>query len=138
MVEIYKTRGLSEEDSKSLTETIAKHKEAFVNIMMIEELGLVGGEDHPAKGALVTFCSFLFFGFVPLLPFVVAKISGLEDSLFIVSTVLTGFSLFSLGVMKTIFTMGRWYFQGLETLMVGAIAAGASYIIGYLMEPLAT
>lgn len=136
MIEVYKGKGLSEEDAKSLTETIAKHKEAFVAIMMVEELGLIENDEHPGKGALVTFISFLFFGFIPLLPFVIAKISGLEDSLFIVSTVLTGFSLFSLGVLKTIFTMGKWYYQGLETLTVGAIAAGASFLIGWLMEPL--
>lgn len=138
MVEVYKARGLSEEDSRSLTETISKNREAFVSIMMIEELGMISSEEHPMKGALVTFFSFIFFGFLPLLPFVVAKISGLEDSLFLVSTVLTAFSLISLGILKTSFTQGKWYLQGFETLMVGAIAAGASYLIGYLMEPLAT
>mmetsp|Transcript_81273 Transcript_81273/g.122124 ORF Transcript_81273/g.122124 Transcript_81273/m.122124 type:complete len:121 (+) Transcript_81273:573-935(+) len=120
-----------------MTNCISKNKDTFVDIMMVEELGLIESDESPAKNAFITFFSFILFGIIPLLPFIVAKLSGLEDELFLTSTVLTAFALFMLGVMKTYFTSTRWYCSGGETLAIGVIAAGASYLIGWAMEPLA-
>lgn len=44
---------------------MSKYKEAWINIMMIEELELGGTEENPIKNALVTFISFILFGLVP-------------------------------------------------------------------------
>jgi len=44
---------------------MSKYKEAWVNIMMIEELELGGSEENPIKNALVTFVAFILFGLVP-------------------------------------------------------------------------
>ncbi len=134
MVEIYKMRGFCEEDATILSETISKSKKAWVEIMMVEELGLVETDDSPFKNGIVTFVAFVLFGIIPLLPFIVAKISGLEDGLFIASTVLTGFTLFFMGVIKILFTMKPWYFSGGETLLIGALAAGSAYFIGWAIE----
>jgi hypothetical protein len=53
------------DDATRMTEAISKNKKAFVDIMMIEELGLGAGDDSPFKNALVTFFSFLLFGLMP-------------------------------------------------------------------------
>lgn len=134
MVEVYKQRGFSEEDAKVLSETIAKSKKAWVEIMMVEELGLVDSDESPAKNGLVTFISFVVFGVVPLLPFIVAKIAGVEEGLFVASTVLTGFTLFFMGVIKVLFTMRPWYTSGGETLLLGALVAATAYLIGWGVE----
>jgi len=42
-----------------------------VDIMMVEELGLLPNEDNPIKNALVTFISFVAFGLMPILPFLI-------------------------------------------------------------------
>ncbi len=47
--------------------------------MMSEELGITGEDESPLKNASVTFFSFLFFGIIPLLPFIVAKIAKSAD-----------------------------------------------------------
>ena len=138
MVEIYMGRGLTKEDAQVVTDIISKHKEAFVDIMMVEELGLIENDESAGYNALVTFFSFILFGVVPILPYIVSRIAGIDAQLLLVSTILTCLSLFSLGVIKTIFTMGKWYWSGLETLLIGSFAAAASYFIGAAMEPLAT
>jgi hypothetical protein len=52
------------EDATIITESISKNKEAWVSIMMTEELGMGAPDEHPFKNALVTFISFLLFGLV--------------------------------------------------------------------------
>lgn len=134
MTEVYKSRGFTEDDAKILSETIAKSKKAWVEIMMIEELGLVDADESPFKNAIVTFIAFEVFGVIPLLPFIVGIITGLEDGLFVASTVLTGATLFFMGVIKILFTMRNWWASGLETLVIGALVAGAAYLIGWGIE----
>jgi vacuolar iron transporter family protein len=137
MVDVYVARGLNKTDAQLLTDIISKNKEAFVDIMVIEELGLVDNEKSAGCNALITFLSFILFGLVPILPYIVSRIAGIEPQLLLISTVLTCLSLFSLGAIKTIFTMGKWYWSGLETLLIGSFAAAAAYFIGAVMEPLA-
>ena len=134
MIEVYKNRGFNHEDAKVLSDTIAKSKKAWVEIMMVEELGLVDGDDSPAKNGIVTFVAFLVFGLIPLLPFIVSHLSGLEGGIFVASTVLTGFTLFFMGVIKILFTMRTWWLSGGETLLIGAFVAAAAYLIGWGIE----
>lgn len=44
---------------------MAKNKKVWVDVMMIEELGLMGIDEHPIKDAIVTFFSFGLFGLMP-------------------------------------------------------------------------
>jgi hypothetical protein len=48
-----------------ITETLAKNKKVLVDVMMIEELGLMSIDEHPIKDAIVTFISFGLFGLMP-------------------------------------------------------------------------
>lgn len=112
--------------------------------MMVEELGLMSVDEHPIKDAIVTFFSFGLFGLMPcnlffiykiiVLPFIVGSIAGLSENLFETSIALTGFFLFILGVSKSMFSYQKWYWAGLETLIIGSAAASASFIIGLAFE----
>jgi VIT1/CCC1 family predicted Fe2+/Mn2+ transporter len=110
--------------------------------MMIEELGLTADNGNPVKDAIVTFFAFILFGLVPcktfttklVLPFIVSVIGNVNDGLFIASTVLTAFILIVLGVSKSMFSTLQWYYSGLETLTIGALAAVAAYVIGLAFE----
>lgn len=84
MIEIYKERGFSEEEANKIVDIMARHKEFFLDHMMVEvgfafrldsthnsilqELGLlpIDEDESPLKQGLVMFFSFLGFGFVPL------------------------------------------------------------------------
>jgi hypothetical protein len=62
---------------------MAKYKQFFVKHMMIMELGLQtpDEDDSPWAHGAVTFCSFVFFGSVPLISYVIANVAGAEGGL---------------------------------------------------------
>lgn len=62
------------------------------------------------------------------------RIAGLTENLFYTSIALTGFFLFILGIAKSMFSYEKWYWAGIETLIVGGAAASASYLIGLAFE----
>lgn len=138
LVELYTAKGLSEEDAQKVTDILSKNKETWVSIMMVEELGIVENDESPIKNALITFFSFLIFGFIPLVAYVSSSfIPGMSGYTFIIACILTGVTLFILGALKVKVTGKNWFRSGLEMLIVGGIAAIAAFLIGKLLSGLA-
>jgi DNA damage-binding protein 1 len=142
MVELYEERGYNNEDATNLVEILTRNKETFINTMMVEELGMMppDPESSPAKHGLVTFFSFLVNGLIPLLTFVIASIVTSSTGepidfmyLFGLTCLLTGLNMFGLGAVSSIFTIDPWWKAGCFTLLNGAIAAGASYLVGFIV-----
>lgn len=134
MVGIYMAKGLTEEDAQVIVRTMMKNKEVFLDTMMKEELGIMESEESPIWSALTTFFSFLIFGFIPLLIFVVSYFTPFfQQHVFLVACVLTGVTLFTLGAFKVRFTFQKWYISGLEMLMIGGLASAVAYLIGKLL-----
>ncbi len=134
MVELYTHKGIDREDAEVIAATLSKYHEAWVDIMMVEELGIVFSDESPWKNALATFFSFAIFGFVPLLAYIVAGLAPIiQQHSFLTASILTGLTLFVLGALKTGLTGRRWFRSGLEMLVVGGAAAAAAYVIGYLL-----
>jgi VIT1/CCC1 family predicted Fe2+/Mn2+ transporter len=136
MVEIYRDKGLSKEDAVELVNVLAKNKNNFIDTMMVEELGMLppSPDESPAKGGLVTFLSFLIFGIIPLLPYVIGEAASKSpnmNALFGIAIALVALALFALGAVTSRFTIHSWYKAGLYMLIVGAVAAGSSYLIGW-------
>ena len=135
MVELYIEKGLAKEDAGKVTDILSKNKDAWVSVMMVEELGIVESDDSPLKNAMVTFVSFAVFGFVPLLAYVLSRmLPALQTATFLISCVLTGLTLFTLGALKVRITTRNWLTSGLEMLIVGGLAAAAAYGIGLLIS----
>jgi vacuolar iron transporter family protein len=88
------------------------------------------------KSGLVTFISFVLFGFVPLLAYVLQYFGVSMGNAFSVSIVLTFIALFLLGSIKCKITNKGFVRSGIETLLIGGVAAGAAYYIGYLISGL--
>ncbi|GBF11354.1 VIT1/CCC1 transporter family protein [Tepidibacillus sp. HK-1] len=138
LIELYVAKGMDESDAKVVTEIISKNKEAWVDIMMVEELGILEENESPVKNAIVTFISFSVFGFIPLVIYVVAGFTpGIQNFTFLIAIILTGFTLFILGALKVKFVDKHWFASGLEMLIVGGIAAASAYGIGILLSGLA-
>lgn len=138
MIELYMDKGLSKEDSNKLVSILSKNKKAWLDVMMVEELGIIESDESPLKNAIATFLSFGIFGFVPLFAYVIVKLFpfiGLNT--FLTASVLTGVTLFVLGALKVKITGKNWFKSGIEMLVVGGIAAAAAYGIGYLLAGLA-
>lgn len=132
--EIYVARGMSVQDAHDVVEIIAKDREAWVDTMMIEELGIIPNDESPIKNAIATFLSFGFFGFLPIAIYVVGLfVPAIAPYRFLLACVITGGTLFSLGALKTIITGKSWLISGLETLLVGGVAAVAAYTVGALL-----
>ncbi|KAG7364283.1 mevalonate kinase [Nitzschia inconspicua] len=143
MVDIYVSKGMSYDDAKVVIETMAKYDDFFVDIMMQQELELqVPEENHvqeSLKEGFVMFCSFAFFGAMPLLGYVIIPISfpHLDPSvLFKAACIVTGMVLFLLGSIKSNFSRSNWMYSGLETLLLGGACATMAYTIGKYVNDL--
>jgi VIT1/CCC1 family predicted Fe2+/Mn2+ transporter len=99
-----------------------------------EAEGLPELERHPWKHGVATLLAFVGAGAVPLLPYLVNVHAG--DRL-IASVAATFVTLFLLGAGRAVITRDRWWVTGLETLLLGAIVAGAAYGAGHLVAAVA-
>lgn len=136
---IYKGQGYPAADAKKLTEIKAKDKTRWVDAMMIEELGMVRDDRKPLSAAWITFGSFVLFGLLPLIIYIIDLIFKTNipaPTLFLISIILSGVALFGLGAAKYFITARSWLRSGLEMLIVGGLAAAVAYFIGVLLKPL--
>ena len=138
MVEIYTEKGVPENDARAMVNTLSRHKKAWVDVMMAEELGIFEDTTSPIKNSLVTFGAFVFFGFVPLVTYLLVGVSAFFAAhAFGTACALTALTLFVLGALKMKITDRKWYAAGLEMLLVGGFAAAVAYGVGAALEKLA-
>lgn len=139
MVELYKARGIEEDDAMVIWHTLAKYPEAFLDLMMVEELQLMPPDenDNPWVGGVWTCLAFIAFGTVPLIPFLLAMIplnflSMTHETQMNWSVIVTVITLFILGILKSkLVEMGsNWMKSGLVMAGLGSLAAFISYILG--------
>ena len=64
MIDIYENKGLNRETASNMVDLMAENKQAFVDVMMVQELGLKPVVDPwgPLKNGLINFGSFILFG----------------------------------------------------------------------------
>lgn len=137
MVDLYVEKGMERADAEVVIRRMAKYPEFFVDIMMVEELELQvpGEDDNPWKEGAITALSFVVFGTIPLLGYVAFAGSSLSDGvLFAIACVLTAIMLFALGAIKASLSNKKWYWSGLEILVMGSFTATVAYLIGFVVE----
>jgi len=128
-------KGFDRQDANKISFLISKNKNYQAETMLRDELGLVSEDVHPAKNALATFGSFLLFGMIPLIIFVVGVVFDITiNNSFFWASVLSGVSIFLLGVFKSKITKKNRFKSGLFTLLVGGTAAIAAYIVGEVLS----
>lgn len=127
--EILRGKGLQGEVLVAATAAIAENEEAWIQLMMEGEYGLAAVDPHPWKAALATFLAFLIAGMIPLLPFLL----GLDEA-FRLSVIATLLEFFAIGALKARWSLVGWWRSGLETLAIGAVAAGLAYLVGTLFQ----
>lgn len=127
--EILAQKGLEGQVLDDATRAISNNKAAWINMMLVDEYGLSPVDPHPLRAAMATFFAFLAAGLVPLLPFVF----GL-DSAFGVSLGLTAVVFFTIGTLKSAWSLAPWWRSGLETLAIGGVAAGIAFFVGSLFH----
>ena len=128
---IYEAKGLSSKDAQRVVEQVLKDKEATLDSLAREELGLdpteLGGS--PGTAVLTSFLLFSLGALIPLVPFLLPhyRIAVLA-SLFVSSV-----ALFAIGAAITIFTGVAVWRSGGRQLLLGLAAAGLTFGIGHLI-----
>lgn len=126
--QIYAHKGFKGKELESIVEVISSDPERWVKTMLTEEYGMAIALRSPWYSALTTFLSFGACGLVALLPFLFDI-----PHPFLISTILTFIVFFLIGSIKSRWSVHSWLRSGLETLLIGAIAAGIAYMIGFIL-----
>ncbi len=104
----------------------------FLGSRSEKEVAQAAGEKYVKSAftpAVLTFCSFVVAGALPLLPFVVGNGGNFTWAMLTTAT-----ALFTVGATLGAMVMHRhWVLWGLEMLFVGGIASTIAYVIGYLI-----
>lgn len=129
---IFREKGFEGEDLRRVVDLITADKQRWVRTMLTEEYGLPQEVRSPWLAAASTFSAFMICGLVPLLPFILK----LADA-FRLSIILTGAIFFIIGSVKSRWSTVSWWRSGLETLILGSVAAGLAYGVGILLKGLA-
>jgi len=129
-VRIMQERGFSTADATILAETYRKNEEYWLDFLMqhSRELSDPRGENEIYTG-VATFGSFMLFGAIPLLPFMLA-LSESASTTFVYSAVGTFVALVLLGLLKWRVIGARFTASLLEVVLVGGTAAVLAYFVG--------
>ena len=129
--EIFKTYGLTQEESASVVEALRQRPQDWVNFMMRFELGLEKPEPGRAlKSALTIALSYVVGGMIPLSAYLLfADAHRALD----VSIGVTLIALIVFGAVKGRFTGTPMIRSGFQTALIGGLAAAAAFAIARLI-----
>ncbi len=131
LVLIYQTKGLSEEQARSIAERVMSDPVQALDTLAREELGIdpdqLGGSAWAA--AVTSFLLFCTGAFVPIAPFLALHGGTALGA----AVALSGVALFVTGAAITLFTGRSVLFSGLRQLVIGIAAAGVTYGVGHLL-----
>jgi VIT1/CCC1 family predicted Fe2+/Mn2+ transporter len=127
--QIYQAKGFSGRNLEHMIDIVTSDKQHWVDFMLAEEYGLALAQRSPFRSALMTFLAFGVCGLVPLLPFVFALPAAA-----ITATLMTAVVFFAIGSIKSIWSTQRWYWSGVETLIIGLGAAAMAFAAGLFLQ----
>lgn len=131
--DIYKEKGFRDELLEDVVRIITSKRKVWVDTMMKEELGLIEDEKNPAHSSVSTFIGFNLVGLIPLIPFMIFMMMGIDlnKTAFVYSIVGVCAAFFLVGMVKGKIVKKSMTCSGISTLIIGGIAAVVSYLIGY-------
>ncbi|MBL7253595.1 VIT1/CCC1 transporter family protein [Paractinoplanes lichenicola] len=128
LVAIWVARGLPEPLAREVADVLKQHPDQALRVHAQEELGVVPDElPSPWTAAGSSFVCFAVGALIPLLTYLLGF-----DSLWLALAV-GGIGLFAAGAVVGRFTARPWWLGGLRQLVLGALAALATYGIGVLI-----
>ena len=118
-----------------MVDVITSDRKLWTETMMSEELGFGTTDPNEFRAALSTLVAFITVGSLPLLAFFydLAAPGELEQA-FAWSALMTAVAFFVVGALKSRFVDQAWWRSGLETLIVGSLAAALAYAAGVLLQ----
>lgn len=137
--QIFAAKGFKGEQLEQAVQIITSDRQRWVDTMITEEHGLPLDAGSIWKAAAATFFAFLAIGLLPLAPYIFETLSpGTIRDVFLVSAVMTGVAFFVVGAIKSRFVGESWCRAGLETLLMGGVAASLAYVVGATLRHLAS
>jgi VIT1/CCC1 family predicted Fe2+/Mn2+ transporter len=125
---MYQEMGLSRDTAEAVAQEVHQDPELAVKVHIVQELGVDPDEQpSPWTAAISSFGCFAVGSVIPLIPFLLGS-SSLTLGLLVGAV-----GLVVVGALTSRFTTRQWWLAGLRQLMFGIIAAGATYLVGWLI-----
>jgi VIT1/CCC1 family predicted Fe2+/Mn2+ transporter len=127
VAEVFESYGVTRDESQPIVTALRRRPKDWVNFMMRFELGL----EEPRPGRALRSAStiagaYAGGGLVPLFPYMLLT---QMHSAFLLSVAVTLMALFVFGYIKGRYTGAAPIRGAVQTLIIGALAAGAAYLI---------
>ncbi|GAA1389686.1 VIT1/CCC1 transporter family protein [Pseudonocardia kongjuensis] len=124
----YREMGLSEETAAAVAREVHADPELALRVHLTQELGVsLDSRPSPWVAAASSFAAFVVGGIIPLVTFL------LGFSSLALGLAVGGLGLLVAGALTSRFTSRTWWGAALRQLAFGAIAAGATYLVGMLI-----
>lgn len=139
--DIYAAKGFTGDLLEKVVDKITSNPDVWLKTMMTDELGFAEAPPKPGLNGIIMSISFIIGSFIPTFPYFFPEshflfrwnsIAGLP-TVFITAIGLSAIGLLVVGGLKTRFTKQNIIVSALETLLVGALAAGGSYGVGVII-----
>jgi VIT1/CCC1 family predicted Fe2+/Mn2+ transporter len=131
MVAILQQRGLPEDEADEVAGILGRHPDMMADLMMTYEFGMHDpAEDNPLINGFFTFCSFIIFGAIPLVPYFVMEAT---QQAFTLSVASTFGALLSLGLLRWNATSEKLWRTLTETVGLGAVCAAVAFFVGWIV-----
>jgi VIT1/CCC1 family predicted Fe2+/Mn2+ transporter len=125
LAELWEARGLEPPLAMAVAEQLSRDPEQALRVHAVSELGLdPDDKPSPVVAAVSSFVCFAVGAVVPLLPYLFGA------PWLWLALLLGGVGLVAAGILSARFTPRPWWSAGLRQLLFGAVAAGATYLIG--------
>ena len=129
-IEILTNKGFSAADAKTIADIYQKNETYWLDFMMNHELEVPDSTgENPVYTGIATFASFVCFGVIPLLPFIVVQ-SGSPEYLFGLSSITACIALLLLGILKWRVTRVSALASIGEVMIVGITAGLVAFFVG--------
>ena len=125
LTEMLRARGVDDDLAREVAAQLSRDPETALRLHIVAELGL-SPEDKPSPrvAAVSSLLTFSLGAVFPLLPYFFGV------SLLWLALLCGGVGLVAAGALSSRFTPRPWWYAGLRQLLFGALAAGATYLIG--------
>jgi len=131
VADVFRGYGLGEAEISPVVAAISADRDRWVDFMMRFELGLEAPNPKRARQSALTIAlSYIAGGLIPLAPYIL--LPSVKTAL-LVSVGLTLVALFVFGFVKGHFTGVDTWRSGLQTTLVGGVAAAAAFAIARLI-----
>ena len=132
IADVFQAYGLTAEESLPVVEALRRRPEAWIDFMMRFELGLEKPDPKRAFSSAITIAgAYIAGGLIPLSPYMLLKVAGTALTFSVLFT-LVALGLF--GFIKGHFTGTSRLRSGIQTLLVGGIAAFAAFAIAKVIS----